>query len=417
MKKIKIYIHHYFTNISSFLKFFHNTKEREFFINELDNTGVVKCKYKNINFEFVFDPILNNNNDGYHVLDYFTTYFQFESDEKFLDIDFNNQVEDVAIFDKFNNLLKKRKNFIITVWRTEKLFNTSTDTNIKKLENILLNLNEHKILTDNYFLTDNINKNYKHIFYTFTNSIFEWKNIISIDYSLKFKDIFSHLNFDYDLGYSVRAHRKYRVELLNKLSDFNHPRIFLSRTNSIPSESLNNPFYNKVNKHKNINENLIEGKFDFESMYDINKCHGPGNDLYFNILNKSKMFLLDESWSWNTGNFLSQYLSEKTINLVLANIPFISTHVYPLDFLQKLFKVENHPFYNEIKIAQGNADRLFNFIRLFMQNYEKNYILCKEWTNIIHNLFMEKLENENSLLDLVLSDFKQQNTLATSKLF
>ena len=90
----------------------------------------------------------------------------------------------------------------------------------------------------------------------------------------------------------------------------------------------------------------------------------------------AKMQLLDESWAWYSNNFKSQYLSEKTIGYVLANIPFISTHTYPLDILQSMLNLDKHPFYNQIQEVQGDTDKLAEFIKDFVKDFDKNYTIC-----------------------------------------
>jgi hypothetical protein len=69
---MKLYIHHYYQK-SIFYKIAHNTTDREYFIE--DNEGVVKCKYNGIDIEIVFKQEISFENDGYHILDYFTALF------------------------------------------------------------------------------------------------------------------------------------------------------------------------------------------------------------------------------------------------------------------------------------------------------------------------------------------------------
>ena len=119
------------------------------------------------------------------------------------------------------------------------------------------------------------------------------------------------------------------------------------------------------------------------------------------------MQILDESWARESFDFASQYLSEKTFGLILAGIPFISTHEYPLDILQKIFKLEPHPFYNEIKKSRIDRNYFITFIKEFLNNFEENYTLCKTWTDMYHTAFMDKINNENCLFDLIINDFKK----------
>jgi hypothetical protein len=47
-----------------------------------------------------------------------------------------------------------------------------------------------------------------------------------------------------------------------------------------------------------------------------------------------------------------------------------------------------------------------------MENFDENYVLCKEWSDICHRAFMDKFYNENSFLDLIINDFKSPNTVS-----
>jgi hypothetical protein len=119
------------------------------------------------------------------------------------------------------------------------------------------------------------------------------------------------------------------------------------------------------------------------------------------------MQILCESWSWDNREFSSQYLSEKTFALILSNIPFISTHEYPLQILQKILDLPSHPFYKESKRCKTNGKLFAEFVDKFLENFDENYLLCKEWSNLAHNKLMTLVENDNSLLNLILTDFKK----------
>ena len=122
------------------------------------------------------------------------------------------------------------------------------------------------------------------------------------------------------------------------------------------------------------------------------------------------MQVLDESWAWFPKEFYTHYLSEKTYGLLLANIPFISTHSYPLEVLEKVLGIERHPFMDDFYKLKGDAELFAEFVQRFMENYDENYKLCKDWTTKCHNLLMHKLENENSLLDMIVTDFEKEKT-------
>jgi hypothetical protein len=82
----------------------------------------------------------------------------------------------------------------------------------------------------------------------------------------------------------------------------------------------------------------------------------------------------------------------------LANIPFISTHPYPLEIVECILEVEPHPFYNEIKQIKGNSEKFVEFVNKFMKNFEINKNLCILWSNNCHNKLMNKINSENSFL-------------------
>jgi hypothetical protein len=48
-----------------------------------------------------------------------------------------------------------------------------------------------------------------------------------------------------------------------------------------------------------------------------------------------------------------------------------------------------------------------------MTDFDKNYILCKDWIDECRELFLNKLNSENSLLDLMIIDFKNENKVNT----
>ncbi len=94
----------------------------------------------------------------------------------------------------------------------------------------------------------------------------------------------------------------------------------------------------------------------------------------------------------------------------MAKVPFISTHVYPLDILEKSLGIERHPFYDESKKCTGRPDLFVNFVKEFMKNFEANYKLCILWTDKCHNLLMNRINSENSLLDIMIGGFKKSKS-------
>jgi hypothetical protein len=117
----------------------------------------------------------------------------------------------------------------------------------------------------------------------------------------------------------------------------------------------------------------------------------------------AKIHILSETWDW-TSNISSGYLSEKTYGLILAGVPFISLHTYPLEMVQKILNIREHPFYEDTKIYKNNHKLFIEFIEKFMNNFEENHILCKEWTNECNLKLMNLVNNNNSFLDLLQCD-------------
>jgi hypothetical protein len=290
------------------------------------------------------------------------------------------------------------------------LFNKNMDI-LYDLENSFLKLKNHKIVSEDVFIKDEIRLKYPNFYYTFSNSMWYWNFHAEIRWYYEFKKIYDKLNFDYDLCFSARSYKYNRILLLNELKKLNNNRIFLQRSDARKNSELNLKHENKVT---DIYLNSMEGDNDFDNLHLIHK-NRLGLDLFFRLLPLSKMQILDESWTWTgIGDFASQYLSEKTIGFILSGIPFISTHNYPLEVLNKILDIPPHPFYNESKKIKGDAVKITEFVKQFMENFDENYTLCKEWSDICHIAFMDKFYNENSFLDLIINDFKSSST--TSKL-
>lgn len=401
---MKIYIHHSYQK-SIFYKLAHNTIDREYFIK--NNEGSVFCKYKNINIEFVFKREISFEDDGYHMLDYFNSFFNGESDSKIGKIEPDRDYmerESQQILKIFIKLLKdcpKNQKWLIGYFRTEKILQTK-DTNVidknwLEIESLMEELNSHHFITDNIFLNQNLQSQYPNFYYALTNTIFQWNEIIAIRWFYEFKQVYDKLTFDYDLMYSIKNHKINRVNIIDELSKIKNDRLYLQH-----SDSLQNPSFIKYSPTiEHINTNSIVGDNDFSDVSWITNHQGY-MDMFFRVLPKAKMQILCESWSWGNKEFTSQYLSEKTVGLLLAGIPFISTHEYPLQMIEKMLDVPPHPFYNESKRCKTNGKLFAQFVDTFLQNFDENYKLCKEWSDLVHIKLMYKIENENSLLDLII---------------
>jgi hypothetical protein len=71
--------------------------------------------------------------------------------------------------------------------------------------------------------------------------------------------------------------------------------------------------------------------------------------------------------------------------------------------IEKMLDVPPHPFYNEFKRCKTNGKLFAQFVDTFLQNFDENYNQCKEWSDLVHTKLMYKIENENSLLDLIIN--------------
>jgi hypothetical protein len=402
-----IYIHHFFSK-SLFYKLAHNTTDRVFVIDD-NNTGFVKFKYKGNDIKFIFNATINYNEDGFHLIDFYTAYLQKYIDPTYTDSIKRNIISDTDFLNKVNEIIGNQKNWIILFLRMEKITDKYEETNngcIYPLEESIEKLKNHRIISDSVFLKDLIKYHYPNHFFCLTNTIFQWNEYISIRWHYEYRNIFEKLNQPYDLCFSVRHHKKNRTEILDRLSKLNNDRLYLSRVDNCRHKTFNK--YSSL-FDKNIHNNITKGD-DFE---DLTVLHNVGDyqylDYLIRILPMAKLHILSESWDFKKSDYASMYLSEKTYGFLLAKVPFIPTHPYPLDIIQTILDVDLYPFYNEIKSIMGCPKKFVEFIKTFMDDFDKNHKLCKDWIESVHMKLMEKINNENSLLDLISNNFNEDN--------
>ncbi len=395
---IKFYIHHSYTQTLDY-KITHNLSEA------VREENSVKGKYEGHDFHFIFNPELNDAEDGYHLIDWYASKREGRLEE-FWDYSVSEHENDSISFIKYcQHVLQNRKGWIITFFRTEKLLITQEsydypDLNI--IENELDLLKSHHIITDNYFINQNIAYKYPHFHFAFTNTIFQWNESWAIRWYVEVGEIHKRLNFDWNLVYSVRNHKWNRVQNLIELNKLGMKGLLLQR-----SDSLQNDWYWRYDARLDgIKKNSIHEGSDFDRL-DYIKGHDGYLDTFFRVLLMGKMQILDESWAWNDVTYTSQYLSEKTIGLILAGIPFISTHSYPLDIIKVVLEVEDHPFINQTRKYQGNPKEFSSFVSFFMGDFNFNCSKCEEWINSVKTKMLKLLREKNSLLDLSLLDFKE----------
>jgi hypothetical protein len=260
-------------------------------------------------------------------------------------------------------------------------------------------LKNHFIISDNVIFNEFVKTKYSNHFFCLTNTIHQWNELLSIRWYYEFKNIFSKLNQPYDLCFSMRYHKRNRTNIINGLAKLNDDRIYLSRVDNCINKEF--AMYSKQ-LEKNIKYNINKGD-DFDDITWIENIEHY-LDYLMRILPMSKMHILSETWDWKEGDFTSNYLSEKTYGFLLANIPFISTHQYPLDVVNEILDTPPHPFYNEIKRVNGNSEKFVLFVEEFMKNYETNKQMCTNWSNIAHDKLMSFMDNENSFLKNIINN-------------
>jgi hypothetical protein len=404
MNNQKIYIHHPFS-YQLFYKFFHNTGEIEFYIK--DEKGIVTFNHNGLKYKVVFDENMTGKTDGYHLIDFLTYYIE------------DTEIDDreLNVYKKISKILQGKKNWIVSLMTTEKLLITETIQGLKYknetkfyIEEILKN---NFVISDNTIIRDSILPDYfKNLFFVFSNSIFNWNYFINIRWFYEFKSVYDKLNFDYDLAFSVRNPKPSRIEILKRLDALDNSKIFLQISDFIYQNKnfdlgdIDITLLNFVSNLKNVKINKLEGEYDFDNISFLSTwSHGIDFDLFFRYLSKSKIQILDESWSFSSTEYKTQYLSEKTIGYIMAGVPFIPTHTYPLEILNQTLDINPYPFFDEIKMIKGNPTKIVNFVEYFLKNFDYNYGLINEWTLDVHNKFIKKLNNENSFLNLLNSNF------------
>ena len=415
---MKVYVHNFFTE-QFFLTLAHNSINRVYNINKKEKIGNVVCDYKGTSFEFIFNPELNDNSDGIHLIDFFSilknhvVYNNFKD----LEFEFSGKKQDIEIIKRIIELISDKKDWIFLYLRTEKILSKTDIPNLEMntaVDELLYQLKNHKIITDNVFLNNQIESQYPNFFHAFTNSVYNWNDLIGIRWFYEFKNLFENLNKPYDIGFSIRRIKGNRKEILKLLKEQNNKKIFLSFTDYFVEDE---DFFNRhVSNFLNmgLSYNSKKGNNDFENIENINNLNPTGLDLFFRILSKSKVQILDESWAWFPITYTHQYISEKTIGYILAGIPFISTHTYPLDILEKELGLDRHPFYNQTKDSYNDSKKFCDFVKSFLENFNENYLLCLEWSKKANETLLERILSKNDLLDLFNSNFKK-NLISISK--
>ncbi len=384
---MKIYVHNYYSK-QLFYKLCHNTTDKE--INVSGNLANVKCNYNGITFELIFNPTINDNVDGLHLIDYYSIRQDFQNYSDFNDCGAFDGFVDTSVMGRLCDIIENKSNWLVLIFKTEKIFSKfdeEPNEHMISFEKNIDRLSNHKIITDNILLNDSFSSKYLNVYHTFTNTIFNWNGHNDLKWYYDFKYIFERLNHEYKLGYSIMTSKKHRKVIAEGLNGFKD--VTVSQSDKLTNNLIPNVEVNKIN-----------GETDFDNVDYIVNLHN-GLDMFFKRLPKSKMHILDESHGGKNYEVVFHYLTEKTLGFILAGIPFISTHSYPLDCIHKMVDIEEHPFMERFREHKGNPEMFVEFVREFMWEFDYNYELCKKWSIKCHERFIEKINNENSLFDLI----------------
>lgn len=394
---MKIYVHHFYNKTLDY-KFTHNL------INVKREANLVSGQYAGNDFEFIFDPELNDNSDGYHLIDWYSCERE-KRNQEFRDPKIGSNSDITLSFLKYcNAVLKERTNWIITLFRGEKILiegESFENSELELIEKEMKLLEHHFIMSDNYFIDPYLHQKYPNFFYPLSNVIFQWNESWAIRWYVEVGEIHKRLNFDWDLIYSIRNHKISRIKNMIAIKKLNLDRVLLQRSDSLRNER----YYEYDHMLDSIRINSIHIGSDFDKL-DYIKGHDGYLDAFFRVLLKAKMILLDESWHGFGIHYRSQYLSEKTIGVVLGGIPFIPVHTYPLEILHGILDLKKHPFHDRILTSQSSPEKLANFIRDFMNDFRHNMLMCQGWVNESQFKMLEVVRTQNSMLDVILSDFK-----------
>jgi len=412
---MKFYVYHPLT-IGLVYQLTHNTQNRV--IDEKNSK--VTCTYNNVDMEFNFNNFRETEKGAFHIIvrqEMVTKDFGMipEAREFLPDIGFPECIkhEYKALLDG----LKWDLNWILLWNYGENSFVHLRRENISKCREIkyLDELSKKSLfVSDNLFDNESdIGVDSKNFVNTLTNDVYVWNYLAHIRWASEFKNIYKNLNFDYKLGVSFRSPKPHRIQILELLARENNKDIFLSFSSAIFEEyrgtydhSWSDIHYDKLLEHiktipnVHLNDVGFDVKNDFENLYIVGNTekNQMEYDYYFRILPKSKVQLLDETHAYKNNIDIPMNLSEKTYILLLANIPFISTHHYPFDIIKNYIIDLDYPYYDEMVEVTTHPHNLVDFIKKFLENFDEMYPKIKDYTNKVHTELTNRLQSENSFL-------------------
>jgi len=259
------------------------------------------------------------------------------------------------------------------------------------------NIDKHKNTT---FYTDQVNienHEYKNKF-ILTNTLYFWNRKHNMTLTSEYHNLLQNINFEYRFGFCVNRVTNQRKSLAKELSSKKY--CFVSQLKDHLSD-----YFNEISSNVFTNDltndipffNLSKTKFFFHlDMFEQDL------DMFVRIYYKFEVHIIDETWAEYNSNFKTGNLTEKTIIPILFGSPFIATHIYPLQILDKIFSVGKHPLYDEILLASGQPNKIVNLVEKFNEDYKNNVIKCKEYSVKIREELIYRLKNENSLLEEIL---------------
>jgi len=408
----------------------HKTTDREI------SGNMVRCRYKGHELTFLFLKEIDYSNDNaYHIIIkqfafpsqlHDDPYFFLRDNEEYkksLELGYPHNVE--IEYDLILDNIDLSKKWILLWSFGENMFTRvgygdwSSSSQIQKLSKLTKNTTffvDNIPCSTNYGLNDfGIDFN---LHTAFTQDIYMWNVTAQIRWAYEFKDIFKRLNPEYQFCLSLRNPKPNRLKFFQLLDSLNNSNIFLSQYDllfeknkgrSIPSfpEVTWDWYKSELDKLKNLNWNrVVDIRDDFSNLNIVGNLEASRFefDYYFRILPKAKVQILDETLSLQSDYKIPQFLSEKTYILALANVPFISTHHYPLDIITKLIFDVPHPYYEEIKSIDTDENKLKEFVQKFSDNFDEMYPPLVEWTNNLHNELVKKINSDNSMLSHIIDN-------------
>ena len=407
----------------------HNTENRE------DLGSLVRCNFREheLTFQFLNKPDYSNDNAYHVIIKQFAFPSQLHEDTNFflnsvegysdiLEMGYPDNVE--AEYDMILNNIDLSKKWILLWSYGENVFSRvgfNEWYNSSEMQKLSMLTNSTEFFIDNIECSDKFKVNDFGLNFNlktaFTQDIYMWNVTAGLRWAYEFKNIFKNLNPEYQFCLALRNPKPHRLEFFKQLNSLNNPNIYLSQYELLFNKNAGQAvstfpeitwdgYRDEINKLKNVKWNRVDDENDDFANLDI-----VGNlsvsrfefDYYFRILPQAKIQILEETMTLQQDYKIPQFLSEKTYMLLLANVPFISTHHYPFDVIKKLILDIDYPYYTEIKEIDTSKEKLKEFVQKFSDNFDEMYPPLIEYTNKVHTALINKIKNNNSLLENIVN--------------